>query len=193
MTGSPPEQVTALAAEVVDLSITQMLVRLGSATFSSEPPVSGNLEVHASIALGVTWETNESGAGRFVLSSRYTIEAVHPAKEGGAVTDERNRASDDSAGEEDDPKQAWSCEVEMQGQWVFADAAHLTPDNLRAFAARVGIMTLHPYARARIQMLVTESGWPPYTLDVLTSQDELFADQSDPTLLDLDGITVDVH
>lgn len=171
-----PEEVDGLAGEVVSRLLSRMLVRLAGVSFASEAPEDADLAVRASISLDVRCQTDEDGDGIFRLTCAYRL-AAEPTVEDGL----------DSV---DDPKPAWSCTVEIQGQWIIRSVGELTANHLRAFAARVGLMALHPYARSQVQSLVTESGWPPYTLDVLTPHSDLFSDADRPEELDLSGISV---
>ncbi|MBM0128051.1 protein-export chaperone SecB [Pimelobacter simplex] len=170
-----PEEVDDLAGQVVHRLLSRLLVRLAGVKLTTALPVDSDFAVTAAISLAVDCQTDSDGDGIYILTCTYSVSAV---------------PTEDGEGPAEDREPAWTCTVDIQGQWVIRGVGDLTDDHLRAFAAKVGIMALHPYARSHIQSLITESGWPPYTLDVLTPQDELFIDSDDPEQIDLSGITL---
>jgi preprotein translocase subunit SecB len=69
-----------------------------------------------------------------------------------------------------DESQAWSVRLEMVGTWtVEAGAPDFDDEHLNCFAFAIGSMTLHPYARENVQSAVSRLGYPPFTLDMISS------------------------
>lgn len=166
MTSLRLETLHDYARTVVDQLAPGLLVRVAELSLESEIPQGGNLEVEGqlSIKVGLDSETHALGC-----SVNYSLTAVP---------------------EEDASRPMWRVALEMDGQWALVGSAeNLTDDHLRAFAVKVGLMALHPYARAHIQNAVTSTGWPPYALDVITAPDALFGGDQEGSV-DLEGISV---
>lgn len=67
-------------------------------------------------------------------------------------------------------EQAWMVRLEMVGSWETSeDAPEWDEEHLTCFAIAIGALTLHPYARENVQSAVSRLGYPPFTLDMLTS------------------------
>lgn len=65
---------------------------------------------------------------------------------------------------------AWSVEAQFVGEWRTEDGApSFDREQLESFAYAVGMAALHPYARETVQTAVSRMGYPPYTLDMITS------------------------
>lgn len=177
------DEVDRLASEVISSGLAKVQIRLAEIEFTSSPPSRLSVDVSASIATAGNFERNNDGnLARIVLNVRYTLIAT------GLPYDEQAPEQPDE--DQPDAAEAWRCEVEMQGQWLLSQPSDVTADHIRAFALRVGLMAIHPYARSHIQSLVAESGWSLFTMDVLTNVDSIFASPEDPNLLDLEGIEV---
>lgn len=162
------DELDDLARGALEHLTGQLVVRTAEASFTSRFPRSDfELEVKGNLSLDVGRTRDGLGVlGTFKLS------AVAPEAD------------------ESDPDAQWSVEVKLQGLWHAREPEAVTDDQLRAFAVKVGMMTLFPYARAHVQAAVVASGWAPLTLDVLTNNAELLRSPDDPERVELDLITV---
>jgi len=69
-----------------------------------------------------------------------------------------------------DESEAWSVRLEMVGTWAVEEGApEFDEEHLNCFAVAIGSMTLHPYARENVQSAVSRLGYPPFTLDMISS------------------------
>lgn len=172
---STHDEVTELASRVITRLTQGLLVRTQESRFRSTTPdddVMRRIELRAGVDLSVV---RRSAA--VDVKSTYHIDALASGEEGQA--------------DDGDPRDGWSCSVTIHGQWPVDGAADLSDESIKAFAARVGVMTLHPYARAHVQAAVSASGWPPFTMDVLTAHDELFRSEELPGEVDLSLIALE--
>lgn len=169
------DEVVALASEVVDQLLPGLLVRTQEAHFRSTTPDDEVLQ-RIVVKAGLDVAASRSGTALGVRTT-YTLDAL-----GG-----------EDAETVDDPETAegWACRVTIHGQWRVRDADDLSNEAVQAFAIKVGVMALHAYARAHIQAAVVASGWPAYTMDVLTAQDDLFVNEEAPEEVDLSLISVE--
>lgn len=169
------DEVTTLASQTVGHLAPGLLVRTQESRFWSTTPddeVLHGIAVSAGIDITVGRQP-----GALYVKSTYNIDALRRTQRSDVPTDEM-------------PAEGWRCSVVIHGQWQTDDSESLSDDALRAFAVKVGLMALHPYARAHVQSAVAAAGWPTYTLDVLTQQDDLFSSEEDPDEIDLDLVTV---
>ena len=172
---STHDEVVDLASEVLGRLSPGLLIRTQEAHFRSTTPDDDVLR-RIAVSADIDVVTNRS-SDAIEVKTTYNISAF---------------GSDESQANEDPPSgEGWMCGVTIHGQWRVRDANELSDDAVRAFALKVGVMALHPYARAHIQGAVVASGWPAYTLDVLTHQDQLFVSEEDPEEVDLSLITIE--
>ena len=170
------DEVAELASQVVARLLPGLLVRTQESRFWSTTP---DEEVLQGIVVSAGIDVSVGRRSQSVdVKTTYNVDALR-----------RPEGADDSAG--DLPAEAWRSSVVLHGQWHIEEPQTLSDDAVRAFAVKVGVMTLHPYARAHIQTAVVAAGWPTYTLDVLTHQDDLFVSEDDPESVDLNLVTLD--
>jgi preprotein translocase subunit SecB len=153
------------AKAVVDRLLPGLLVRAARSTFESQVPQDGTLEVAGQLSVKAGLDANTRAVSCAVT---YHLMATRDG---------------------DPTSKAWEVELEVNGQWQVESVADLTDDQLRSFAMKVGLMALHPYARAHIQTAISASGWPPYALDVITSPDAIFG-VDEAGHVDLEGVSV---
>lgn len=170
-----PDEVHELAKGIADQLAPGILIRTASAHLEAGLPVGGEMSLSAGIELRVARPSSLVGLPdkSLLVRARYAIEATPQNEDVPPL-----------------PRAGWKCEVELHGLWKLEDEGDLADDQLRAFAARVGLMALHPYARSHVQNAVTEAGWPAFTLDVMTPSGALFESPESPGMCDLDGIEV---
>lgn len=172
MTTYTAEQVSDLAQSVLDALQPGLQVRVARVDFNSDPPADNvrlNVAGEVTVRVGAASESNEQGRRTFVVASQYDLTTLRSLEDGSTEVF------------------GWKCTVDVHAQWS-TSAATLTDDQLRAFAVRVGMLTIHPYARAQVQSAVSASGWGAFTIDVIGQQDHLFASEDDPEVLDLESI-----
>lgn len=80
--------------------------------------------------------------------------------------------------------EAWAMQLELVGSWRMADDTPEFDDEHRTcFALAVGVPALHPYAREAIQSGVSRLGYPPFTMEMITS----VANRDPDDVIDLTG------
>ena len=164
MSGVSLDRLHELAGEVASRLVPgQLLVRVVKLDMSSQEPQGGNVSVDAQISLMVSSPTAHQSS--LACTSTYTVVA---------------RKTDDH------DALMWQVVVAVSGQWGLDSTDGLQDAHARAFAIKVAVMTLHPYARTQIQNAVLATGWPAYVLDVLQSPESIFTDEEGR--VDLEGI-----
>jgi hypothetical protein len=167
MTQVNADELIRLASEVLaKLSSGDIQVRTARLLVDSEAPEAVALWTDGQVSLGVT--EIDSDVRHIGCASQYEVSAYRDGEGAGAS-----------------PR--WNVAVTIHGQWNVSDFDGLTQDHLRAFAIKIGVMTLHPYARAAIHTAVSPTLWPPYTLDMISQPEVLFADEDG--LIDLDAVS----
>lgn len=169
------DEVSELAKQVLGRLLPGILVRTQEARFWSSTPdddVLGDIVVSAGIDMSVFRHPQSLD-----VRAAYTVDALRRSNESGG--------SDEGL-----PAEGWRSSVVLHGQWHVEDAEKLSDDQARSFAVKVGLMTLHPYARAHVQSAVISAGWPTFTLDVLTAPDDVFVNQQEPDQVDLSLISL---
>lgn len=163
------------AAAIVERLIPGLLIRTSAASIETGFPLGGDMDISASIELTAHRPSSlaTSPIQGLMVEVEYTVEATFTDQS--ALTLGRN---------------GWRCQVALQGLWNIEGDKDPSDNELRSFAARVGVMALHPYARSHIQQAVTEAAWPPFTMDVLTPAGAIFESAEHPGMCDLDGIQV---
>lgn len=172
-----------LARAVLDQVTGECDVRVARIAVNAGPPTG---EARLSVDIALTMAVNFSSRGNLLCLSRYELTAT--------PVDDDKRGSDDGAVAEtaegdtstvDKPiDDQWDAMIEVHGMWKLESREGLTGEHAQAFALAVGAMTLHPYARAHLQSAVAATGYPGYTLQVLSPL--LRAD--DEGVVDLDQV-----
>lgn len=67
--------------------------------------------------------------------------------------------------------QAWTVVLEVVGVWRMTAGSipAFDDDHLTSFALAIGVPALHPYAREAVQSAVSRLGYPPFTLEMVSS------------------------